>query len=88
MYQLFADDGTLYAIGDRACREIIEGCMQWAEKHNMVLNMSKSKALSMQGHERPLYDDEEHFEMVRNAVLLGVGINGKGVYSTAYLRTL
>ena len=54
----------------------------------MGLNIIKSKALSMQGREKPLYDDEKHFEMVINAILLGVGIDNQGVYSTAYLRTL
>ena len=88
--QLFADDGTLYAVGEKACKIIIEGCLRWAGKFNMVLNMKKSKALTLTERKRPLYEDENHFEMamVRNAILLGVGINGQGVYSSAYQRTL
>ena len=86
--QLFADDGTLYAVGNSACIAIINGCMTWVAKWKMVLNMKKSKALALNEYAEKLYKDKEKFELVKNMVALGVGVDSRGVYSTAYLRTL
>ena len=54
----------------------------------MVINMIKSKALAMDENAQQLYADKKMFELVERAVALGVGIDRKGVYSTAYLKTI
>ena len=86
--QLFADDGTLFAVGHGACKAIIEGCMTWAAKWKMVLNMTKSKAMSLDENAMQLYADKDTFELVAKVVALGVGVDRRGVYSTAYLQTI
>ena len=86
--QLFADDGTLLAVGDMACRSITDGTVEWAAKWKMVLNMVKSKSMALAEDAPQLYEDESLFSLVSNAVSLGVGIDRRGVYSMVYLRTL
>jgi hypothetical protein len=86
--QLFADDGTLFAVGEGPAVALIDGCVAWAAKWGMLLNMVKSKAMALREDALPLYRDRKMFELVATVVALGVGVDKRGVYSTAYLNTI
>jgi hypothetical protein len=86
--QLFADDGTGLAEGETACRALVVGILAWGAKWKMILNMIKSKVMALNDDATPIFANKKIFELVANTIALGVGIDSKGVYSTAFLSSL
>ena len=86
--QLFADDGTLYAIGACAMAALALGCMEWSAKWMMIVSMVKSQIVALLREAPQVFADPEMIQVVAHAVCLGVGVSDRGVFSLKFLRQL